>query len=284
MGELVIQTHSFETSKDQLKKFSEQTATELDLKRVHTSKSLGEWLLGGGVGLNHKVTGGELNKITSQIQTHFIGINALLISLIQEFGQVYNALEALDRDYIQAILIAIKSAQKANDDIKEAQSDIDKTIAMQKKTIKVLEKFKEKIDKSKHLIDIDKMWQDIQNAQCSIKALEKASKAMDSSISSHSQKLESFDKLKSVIDSLESLDGIYGDYQEFKTDIAVLKDTISNQEQVISELKINLFDQQNKAQNVEKILSKKVRIAYLLAGSSLGLVVLEFILVMMGLI
>ena len=50
MGELVIQYHDFENAKKEIKKFSEQTTTDLDLKRVDDSKGvgdfLGDWFLG----------------------------------------------------------------------------------------------------------------------------------------------------------------------------------------------------------------------------------------------
>lgn len=43
MGELIIQYHDFENAKDEIKKFSEQTKTDLDLKRVDDSKGVGEF-------------------------------------------------------------------------------------------------------------------------------------------------------------------------------------------------------------------------------------------------
>lgn len=47
MGELVIQYHDFENAKKEIKKFSEQTTTDLDLKRVDDSKGVGEfWVIG----------------------------------------------------------------------------------------------------------------------------------------------------------------------------------------------------------------------------------------------
>ena len=100
MGELVIKYHDFENAKKEIKRFSEQTTTNLDLKRVEDSKGVGEFLRdfpwGDGISLKHKVTGEELNEITSQIQSHLHSINNTQIKLIKEFGQVYSALEALD--------------------------------------------------------------------------------------------------------------------------------------------------------------------------------------------
>ena len=44
MGELVIQYHDFENAKKEIKKFSEQTTTDLDLTKVDESKGVGEFL------------------------------------------------------------------------------------------------------------------------------------------------------------------------------------------------------------------------------------------------
>ena len=220
MNELTIQTHNFEESKHQLKIFSEQTTTDLELRKVDSS--------GGLFGLfDHRVTGDELNNLTSQIQGYLIDMNTLHTEFIKEFGQVYTALEALDKDYIQAILIAIKAAEKANVDVKVAQEDIKRTIELQKKTINVLKQFKDKIDKYKHLEDIDKIW-----AQC-----------------------------KGV-----------------EVEIASLKETIAGQEDQIKNLRGYLEVEQEQSKERNQICSRNLKIAYVLAGSSLGITLLEFIL------
>lgn len=166
MGELVIQYHDFEKAKKEIKTFSEQTTTDLDLKRVDNSKGVGEflgdWFFGRGVGLDHKVTGKELNDLTSQIQTHLHSIKNTQITLIKEFGQVYSALEALDKDYIQAILVSIKATEETSEGIQKTQEQIKKIVENQRKTLEELKKFKQKLDGYTHLGDIDKIWSDCQ--------------------------------------------------------------------------------------------------------------------------
>lgn len=178
MGELVIQCHDFENAKKELKKFSEQTTTDLDLKRVDDSKGVGEFLgdlfFGRGIGLDHKVTGEELNDLTSQIQTHLRSINNTQIKLIKEFGQVYSALEALDKDYIQAILISIKATEETSQSIQETQGQIKKIVENQRKTLEELKKFKQKLDGYAHLGDIDKIWIDCQRWYKEINTLSKS--------------------------------------------------------------------------------------------------------------
>lgn len=166
MDELVIQYHDFENAKEEIKRFSEQTTTDLDLKKVNLSKSvkefLGDWAFGRGIGFEHKVTGKELNELTLQIQTHLYSINNTQIKLIKEFGQVYNALEALDKDYIKAILISIKATEETSKGIQYTQEQIKKIVENQKKTLEGLKKFKQKLDGYAHLGDIDKIWGDCQ--------------------------------------------------------------------------------------------------------------------------
>lgn len=216
MDELVIQTHDFEESKNQLKKFSEETTTDLDLKRVDSGKGVGEFFgdlfFGRGIGTDHIVKGAELNSLTADIQQHLIDINNMQRSFIGEIGHVYLALESLDKDYIQAILIAVKSAQKANGEAKVAQKDIEKTIEEQKKIIKVLQQFKEKLDKFKHIVDIDKMWSELQTYQKEALNIQKSLSALEQ----HKTRL---DKIKHLSD----VDSIWSDTQQQEKDINSIK-------------------------------------------------------------
>lgn len=158
MNEVVIKTHDFEVAKNRLKKFSQEKNSALEIESVSES--------GGFLGLgDHKVTGAELNKRLSIIQGYLIDINKINIDTVKEFGQVYNALEALDKDYIPAILLSIEAANKANDDVKEAQVDIRRILDNQKKTLEILKGFQKKIESYKHISDIDKLWGEFVVAQ-----------------------------------------------------------------------------------------------------------------------
>ena len=155
MGDLVIKTHNFELAKKGLKEFSQKEEQDLEIDTVRTD--------GGFLGLgDHKVTGYELNNRFSVIQKHLIDLNATNNRTIKEFGQVYKALEALDKDYIQAILISIKATEETSKGIAAAQEKITQIIEDQKKTLEILKKFKQKLDGYAHLGDIDKIWSDCQ--------------------------------------------------------------------------------------------------------------------------
>ena len=78
-------------------------------------------------------------------------------NLLKNFGQVYKALEALDKDYIQAILSSVVAIEHTNKKILKEQSRIDKTIEKQKATLVALKQFKEKFNEENSKNSIENM-------------------------------------------------------------------------------------------------------------------------------
>lgn len=135
MNNLTIKEHSFTEAKQNIKVFSEQVPSTSSLKRVEVKTGLLGWR-------EHKVTGEEMNLLASQVQESIIEIHDLIKSTISEFNEVYNAFETLDKDYIQSIIISLKSAQIANEEAKKAQIDISNTIDALKLTVSKLTEFR----------------------------------------------------------------------------------------------------------------------------------------------
>ena len=98
MNEITIKRHGFDLAKNRLKEFSKKTEVELEINKVRTDGSF------FGLG-NHKVTGYELNTRLESIQKHFIAVNTINNKVIREFREIYNALDALDKDYIASIVV-----------------------------------------------------------------------------------------------------------------------------------------------------------------------------------
>lgn len=216
MGDLVIECHDFENAKNEIKEFSEHTKTELDIKKVSDKKGVGEWLgdaiFGGGIGFDHKVTGQELNELIVQIQGYLYGINNTQIKIIKEFGHVYNALEALDKDYIKAILVSIKATEKTSERIEATQEQIKKIVEDQRKTLEVLKKFKQKLDTYSHLGDIDKIWNDCQNWNKKISKLSDTVNGAVSVEASNAKMIENVQQsLKTVGGKVVNLDKSLGE-------------------------------------------------------------------------
>lgn len=356
MGDFVINTHDFEKAKNQLKKFAEQTPQDLELSKVDMD--------GGFLGLgDHKVTGAELNDLTTQIQNYLIEFNNLHIKFLQEFGQVYNTFDILDKDYIQSIIIAIKAAEKANNDIKLAQNDITKTIEIQKQTILALKQFKQKVEGYKHLKDIDKLWNDYEKLQNNIDIvfnniskifeITKENGAKIKELQEFKKQLENINHLKnidelwdytlknnneitSIKNDIENVQAIVNSYKQIMRQLGEFKDSLAGYEHLkdiddlwnklenigdkissidretskidflcndilrfhipviennidihksqINSLQHTLQEIQIQNEETNKGLSKKIKIAYILAGSSIGIAIIEFIFIIMRII
>jgi ABC-type transporter Mla subunit MlaD len=144
----LIVAPDFSKNKNKLKAFSEKLPKKAELPIVEED--------GGLFGLfDHDVTGSELNDLTDEIQNIMIAQNKAIVKTIKEFNTVYDTFSALDKEYIQEILISLKVAEKANDEVKNSQEDITHVIEQQKQLIQALKNFKGKIDKVKHFTDID---------------------------------------------------------------------------------------------------------------------------------
>ena len=143
-----ISKHNFDKYKNDLKKFSEQENSDFQITTVDTSTLMF---------FDHKVTGKELNRITSQVVNHLIDLNKRQIEITKEFRVIYDAFESLDKDYISGIIASLKSAEKAYDETQKAQKDIQRTMYVQEKIIEGLENFKNRLDSKTHLEDIDRL-------------------------------------------------------------------------------------------------------------------------------
>lgn len=183
MNEIVVKRHSFDMAKNRLKEFSEKTEAELKIDKVETE---GVFL---GLG-NHKVTGYELNERLETIQKHLIDANATNNKVIKVFREIYNALDALDKDYITSIVANVKAIEKTSNDVRVQQEtlkqhneklanqqnkldahqvEIEKNVANISKIVTALKVFKEKLDRYNHLTDIDKIWNDCKAIQNEIR-------------------------------------------------------------------------------------------------------------------
>lgn len=196
---LVIKEHDFQEAKNSLKKYTEQAQKEVELSKVPNDGGL--FNLG-----NHKVTGSELNQITSQIQDYLIKLNNLNQGLVSEFGQVYKAFEYLDKDYIAGIVASIKSAEEVSKQEQKDRKDIRKLVEQHEQSVAVLKKFKADIDKLKHLTDIDKAWELIEEQT-------KLSKEFSDYLSGLSQ-LEHLDDVDTIYTNLQKLGKEFSEVSE----------------------------------------------------------------------
>lgn len=268
-----IDGHYFEEAKNNLKSILDRTKANPELAQVKT--------FGGLFNLfSHNVTGDELNELTAQIQKHLIGLNNFDSDIITQMEELYQTIDALDKDYIQKIVISLQCAEKASQDAQKALTEtnktvseyaatqkdlqtaqstlcdtnerIDKTVSQLEKTIVVLSKFKSKVDNVCHLSDVDKMWEDYHTLK--------------------ETTLELVGKIQNIVDELEGLaritdiDDIREKYAETEGKLIHTELTVSEQQNEIDSLKVALSKTQR--ENAQKI-SLTRKLAFTLSGVSL---------------
>lgn len=300
MDELIIKNHDFDEAKEKIRSFTNGAYTNLSFDKVDEKKGVGERVFdvffGGDYRSEHKVTGEELNKVTSKIQKHLEDVNSTQIGLIKEFRHVYEALEALDKDYIQAILISIRATQRTSEKLKETQDDVKETVETQKKTLEVLKKFKQKLDNYAHLGDIDKIWSDCQKWHDEITELSSDIRDATSTSAENANRIgaledsntqigskvieldaclgEQITRLDATIDSLAKIEGIthLHDIDEMWESLAnahnsikaccealnATKETVSEQQNTVEKLVkfVESISQQEHLQDIDKIWEK----------------------------
>lgn len=197
--DLQISNHDFNAAKEQLKKFAEQDVKEIKFDKVRTHEDIFglEWA-------EHGVTGKELNSLIEKLQKYFSNVYDRDQNLIKEFGEVYKALEALDKDYIQAILTSVSAIKKTNEKILIEQERIDKSIDKQTATLVALKQFKEKVSAQLSEIDSSKLVTLIEQLESRVEEIEKSSSIMKDESSEISQLKNELDSVKSQVNILSN--------------------------------------------------------------------------------
>lgn len=222
VDQIDLRPASFEEAKNQLKEFSENSRSKYEINHVETA--------GGFLGLgNHKVTGEELNTALTEVQTHLIKNNADIIDVSKQIGHVYEAMESLDKEYIPAILTAVKGAELASNQAKNAsehaehaQKDIKKTVEEQKKIIKVLENHKAKLDKLKHLENIDEIWRKSKELEQELKKFTESFERSKDRLSKLDESLKALQRFADGIldyEHLEDVDVMWSDLEDARNNI-----------------------------------------------------------------
>lgn len=197
--DLQVSNHDFNAAKEQLKKFAEQDVEELKFDKVRTHEDIFgiEWS-------EHGVTGKELNSLIEKLQKYFSKVYDRDQNLIEEFGEVYKALEALDKDYIQAILTSVSAIKKTNEKILIEQERIDQTIEKQKATLIALKQFKESVSNQLSEIDSSQLITLIEQLESRVETLEKPSSDLKDESTEINQLKNELDAVKGQVNILSN--------------------------------------------------------------------------------
>ena len=183
--EINISKHDFDEAKEHLKEFAEQSQDELYFDKVKTHDDFF-----GFEFAEHGVNGREFNTLVEQTQNYISKFYDNQQKLIEEFGQVYKALEALDKGHIQAILSNIAAIDHTNKKLTKEQARIDKTIEKQASTLQVLKQFKEKFNENNHKEAIEEHKRILSSLDERIDKLEQFSSKIPLEPVSHTAELE----------------------------------------------------------------------------------------------
>lgn len=244
-GIVTSSSNVFNEKKSELKEFSENLPKEAELPIVPNLGGLFGWF-------DYTVTGSDLNSLTESIQGKMIEQNKVLVRTIQEFNTIYDTFSALDKEYIQGILVSLKAAEEANtkalkgiEGVQVNQNEIKQIINQQKQVIQVLKKFKERIEKIEHLAEVDKIFDVVSTMQSNVKVIETKVKDLELIVTNLTNEMKAVLSSQSVFkDNLGHLKE--EQVKQFKT----VKQLISNQNENIS--KIESISTENKT-NIETL-------------------------------
>ena len=183
--EINISQHDFDEAKEHLKEFAEQSQDELYFDKVKTHDDFF-----GFEFAEHGVNGREFNTLVEQTQNYISKFYDNQQKLIEEFGQVYKALEALDKGHIQAIICNVAAIELNNKKILKEQARIDKTIEKQTSTLLALKQFKEKLNENNHKESIEEHKRILSSLDERIDKLEQFSSKIPLEPVSHTAELE----------------------------------------------------------------------------------------------
>ncbi|MCC2446271.1 hypothetical protein OCB02_15905 [Bacillus cereus] len=250
-GIVTTRSNVFNEKKNKLKAFSENLPEEADLPSVPIS--------GGLFGLfNYDVTGSDFNRLTESIQDKMCEQNEIIRRTIKEFNTIYDTFSALDKEYIQGILVSLKAAEEANskalkgiEGVQENQNEIKQIINQQKQVIQVLKNFKEKIEKIEHLADVDKIFTIFSTMQSNVEAVEENIEAQELRVANLTDEMRVLESSQAVFqDNLNHLKE--NQIKQFQT----VEQLVSNQNESI--FKIEAISKENNT-NIET-LNKEVAI------------------------
>ena len=142
-----IKSRNFEDNKKKLERFSKKMPPKMNIASFNENGRILRFT-------SHKVEGEEMNERLEVIQDCFKTQRSAIISTIKEFNVIYDTFAALDKEYIQGIIISLGTAKKASENaldglekVEVAQKNITELIDKQVKIIEVLQSFKLKAEK-----------------------------------------------------------------------------------------------------------------------------------------
>lgn len=180
MSNIQIYKRNFEQHKNKIQALSNNVPRPEQLPTLETEGGLFNWF-------DKKVTGAEMNHITGLINSGFIKSNKEIIKLYNQFKEVYNTFDTLDREYIQGIVTAVEAAEVASQQALEAskealsaQKDIKRVVDALKISVSELKKTKDELSVLKnHFEKIERYFDTSSNEIAEIGNVEELEKKLN---------------------------------------------------------------------------------------------------------
>ena len=195
---------------------------------------------------NHNITGKEINELlVSPLQSTLIAQNSTIKSLFEIADEFYNALGSLDEEYIQGLIAAVMSAEKASEQAKEASDQAKKAskqaleasrkafdastkattaqadIKALQTTVRILKEFKEKA--TKDLSSIASLNTEISSVNSKIQSIENAINDFAAS----TQEIKDIQSFLSSLTHIKDIDQIWTDLTSSREVVKGLIDTLT---------------------------------------------------------
>lgn len=146
-----IRKDKFDLAKKRIHDLANNVPTVEELPPLETEGGWFGWS-------DKKVTGAEINQITRNINNSFIKNNGEIIKIYNQFKEVYNTFDILDKEYIQGILTAVEGAdvasQQALSASEEAKEASKEALDAQKDVKRVIEALRLTISKLKEIEEL----------------------------------------------------------------------------------------------------------------------------------
>ncbi len=226
-GSNEIVAHDFEKKKQQLLKFAKTLPKTSSLPSVRDGK---HWY---GYGASVKATGDDLNNLSKRIAYSLSEQNKNIFEIKKEFISIYDTFEALDKSYIQRILVNLKATEEANRKAVKSLEQNKKLFNSQKTIIEVLKKHKDELDKLKHLKEIDEFYNAYTNFEAyqekNIEELRASQENLDAKFLAHQKIYNQFSDKQSV-----EVAQLQNSQKNFSNELDGLSDTIRNFDESMS--------------------------------------------------
>ena len=193
-----IRKDKFDLAKKRIHDLANNVPTVEELPTLETE--------GGWFGLSDKkVTGAEMNQITRSINNSFIKNNGEIIKLYNQFKEVYNTFDILDKEYIQGIIMATNEAKEASDQAKELSIQAEKNSLQAGEISLQTKKAWEKAEEALNRVIVAQTEKDkiIETLSTNILKLEETKIGIDREFSLLKKRFEEVESIKTLGESIQ---------------------------------------------------------------------------------